>query len=102
MFNSRHSKDIETAHFVYLADVMLLKRQEDVRTVLASGSDVYRAQVPDINRKGCCSQRAQLKERRKKPVLYRRLELRSLALIIKLSCFVYAHYALPGPCSYFW
>lgn len=31
MFNNRHSKDIETAYFVYLADVMLLKRQEDGR-----------------------------------------------------------------------
>lgn len=39
MFKSRHSKDTKAAHFVYLADVMLLKRQ-DVQNVLASGSDV--------------------------------------------------------------
>ena len=40
MFNSMLSKDIETAHLVYLADVMLLKSRDDVRSLLASGFDV--------------------------------------------------------------
>lgn len=39
MFNSRHSKEIEIAHFVYLEDVILLKKQ-DIRSVFASGLDV--------------------------------------------------------------